>query len=55
MAFIVPESPVWLVQKSHHELAGNVLKFLGRPEAEFASEVSKLKLFAELSVRQLSS
>ena len=37
---VVPESPIWLLQKDLYQLAESVIMFLGRNEEEFTHEVS---------------
>ena len=40
IGIVVPESPIWLLQKDLYQLAESVIIFLGRNEEEFNHEVS---------------
>ena len=37
--FIVPESPIWLVEKGLYDMADQSIDALGRDQLEFAEEV----------------
>ena len=41
LVFIIPESPSWLVHKKYYSRADDALKWLGRDQEEFASEVEQ--------------
>ena len=41
--FIVPESPIWLVEKGLYDMADRAIDTLGRDQLEFAEEVQFMK------------